>query len=235
MKTWQIYTAAAAIVVVGIGLMIWAKTSTNKVADNSETTNEQTTEIPPNNTTDNINSNNSSSNSNTNTTMQEPTTQKKYVTLTIKGYGDVKIEMYEKDAPKAVENFVTLAGKGYYNGLTFHRMIPGFMIQGGDPTGTGSGGQSAFGREFEDELDPNTESAKAGYKKGVVAMANHGPNTNGSQFFIMLADYPLQHDYTIFGKVVAGQDIVDKVGLKGSSSGAPQEKIVIEKAVVSDK
>jgi cyclophilin family peptidyl-prolyl cis-trans isomerase len=114
-------------------------------------------------------------------------------------------------------------------------MIPGFMIQGGDPTGTGSGGDSAFGGTFADELNPNTASYKAGYKKGVVAMANRGKNTNSSQFFIMLADYPLSNDYTIFGKVIAGQDVVDKVGLKGTPGGTPQEKITITKATVSDK
>ena len=228
MKTWQIYLLAAIIVVGGIGLMLWAKVNTNKVENSNGTTNEQASEEPIN--------------TNTNQSMQEQTPatnqtqgQKNFVTLTIKGYGDIKIEMYRNDAPKTVENFVTLAERGYYNGVTFHRMIPGFMIQGGDPTGTGGGGESIYGEKFADELNPNSESGKAGYKKGVVAMANRGPNTNGSQFFIMLADYPLDYDYTIFGKVVAGQDIVDKLGLKGTPSGAPQEKIVIEKAVASEK
>ncbi len=123
-------------------------------------------------------------------------------------YGKIVFETYNTDAPKTVNNFVTLANKGYYNGLTFHRVIKGFMIQGGDPNGNGTGGP---GYQFEDELNPNTASYKAGYKKGVVAMANAGPNTNGSQFFIMTADYPLPNAYTIFGKVVSGQDIVDKI------------------------
>lgn len=123
-------------------------------------------------------------------------------------YGKIVIETYEADAPNTVKNFVTLAEKGYYNGLTFHRVIKGFMIQGGDPNGNGTGGP---GYQFADELNPNTPSYKAGYKRGVVAMANAGPNTNGSQFFIMHQDYPLPNDYTIFGKVVSGQEVVDKI------------------------
>lgn len=125
-------------------------------------------------------------------------------------YGKIVMETYDSDAPNTVKNFITLAEKGFYNGLTFHRVIKGFMIQGGDPNGTGTGGP---GYQFADELNPNTASYKAGYKKGVVAMANAGPNTNGSQFFIMTADYPLPNLYTIFGKVVSGQDVVDKIAL----------------------
>ncbi len=123
-------------------------------------------------------------------------------------YGPIVFETYDSDAPNTVKNFVTLAEKGFYNGLTFHRVIKGFMIQGGDPSGNGTGGP---GYKFADELDPNTPSYKAGYKKGVVAMANAGPNTNGSQFFIMHQDYPLPNNYTIFGKVVSGQEVVDKI------------------------
>lgn len=102
--------------------------------------------------------------------------------------------------------------KGYYNGLTFHRVEPGFVIQGGDPNGNGTGGYSIFGDTFEDELNPETDSYKAGYQEGVVAMANRGPNTNGSQFFIMLADNTtLPKNYTIFGKVTKGIDVVKKI------------------------
>jgi cyclophilin family peptidyl-prolyl cis-trans isomerase len=130
--------------------------------------------------------------------------------VTIKtNYGDIQFKTYDADAPKTVQNFITLAQKNFYNGLIFHRIIKGFMIQGGDPQGTGMGGP---GYQFEDELNLNTQSYKDGYKKGVVAMANAGPNTNGSQFFIMLENYPLQNNYTIFGHVVKGQDVVDKIG-----------------------
>ncbi len=122
--------------------------------------------------------------------------------------GPIVIETYDADAPKTVDNFISLINKGFYNGLIFHRVIKGFMIQGGDPTGTGSGGP---GYKFADELNPNTDSYKTGYVRGTVAMANSGPNTNGSQFFIMHADTGLQHDYTIFGKVISGMDAVDAI------------------------
>jgi cyclophilin family peptidyl-prolyl cis-trans isomerase len=145
-------------------------------------------------------------------------------------YGTIVFETYNSDAPKTVENFVTLANKGFYNGLTFHRVIPGFMIQGGDPNGNGSGGP---GYQFADELNPNTASYKAGYKKGVVAMANAGPNTNGSQFFIMTADYPLPNDYTIFGKVVSGQDVVDKIaGVKTGANDKPVSPVTMKTVTV---
>lgn len=141
-------------------------------------------------------------------------------TATIKtNLGDIKMELCANDAPKTVKNFIDLAEKGFYNNLIFHRVVKNFVIQGGDPfchpaptADAGICGTGGPGYQFEDELNANTESYKTGYKKGIVAMANSGPNTNGSQFFIMLADNPLPHNYTIFGKVVAGQDIVDKIG-----------------------
>lgn len=145
--------------------------------------------------------------------------------------GTIVFETYASDAPKTVENFVKLAEKGFYNGLTFHRVIKDFMIQGGDPVGNGTGGP---GYEFEDELDPSTPSFQEGYKKGVVAMANRGPNTNGSQFFIMLKDTPLPKNYTIFGKVVQGQAVVDAIGQTAvGANDLPQEKIEIIRATVS--
>lgn len=127
--------------------------------------------------------------------------------------GTIEIELYPTDAPKTVTNFATLSKRGYYNNLTFHRVEPGFVIQGGDPNGNGTGGTSIYGAKFEDELNPNTASYKEGYKEGVVAMANAGPNTNGSQFFIMLADNDLPHAYTIFGKVTKGMEVVKKIAV----------------------
>ena len=141
---------------------------------------------------------------------------KKYMITLETNYGKIVFETYTNDAPKTVENFVTLANKGFYDGLTFHRVIKGFMIQGGDPSGNGTGGP---GYKFDDELNPATASYKAGYKKGVVAMANAGPNTNGSQFFIMTEDYPLPNSYTIFGKVVSGQEVVDKIANVQTGAG----------------
>lgn len=117
--------------------------------------------------------------------------------------GDIAFELYPDTAPLAVSNFVYLTNEGYYDGLIFHRREEGFVIQGGDPLGTGRGGP---GYRFNDEL---TDSYT--YARGIVAMANAGSNTNGSQFFIMLADVPLPKNYTIFGKVIEGLDVVDKI------------------------
>jgi len=126
--------------------------------------------------------------------------------------GEITIELYPEDAPKTVTNFVTLAKNGYYDGLTFHRVEIG-IIQGGDPTGTGMGGESIYGDKFEDELNPETKSYQTGYAEGVIAMANAGPSTNGSQFFINQKDNTQQFakNYTIFGRVTAGMDVVKKI------------------------
>lgn len=169
-------------------------------------------------------------------------TANKFVTLDVTNFGQIKLQLYDKDAPKTVENFLRLVNSNYYSCITFHRVAKGFVIQAGDPTGTGSGGDSAFGGTFADELNPSTPSYKAGYVKGVLAMANRGPNTNSSQFFIMLADGNLPHSYTIFGKVASGLDVVDKIGKVdinpgqfGATDGAPKVPVVISKATISSK
>jgi cyclophilin family peptidyl-prolyl cis-trans isomerase len=125
--------------------------------------------------------------------------------------GPIEFELLTADAPKASENFRLLAERGYYNGLTFHRVVKGFMIQGGDPLGDGRGGESAWGGTFADEIvrDNQLYQRGAGYKRGIVAMANRGPNTNSSQFFILHQDHPLPPLYTIFGRVTKGQEVVD--------------------------
>lgn len=157
-------------------------------------------------------------------------TKKSHMVTIETNYGTIVFETYDSDAPNTVKNFVTLADEGFYNGVIFHRVIPGFMIQGGDPSGNGTGGP---GYKFNDELNPATASYKAGYKKGVVAMANAGPNTNGSQFFIMTADYPLPNAYTIFGKVVSGQDVVDKIAnVKTGPNDKPISPVTMTKVVV---
>jgi len=122
--------------------------------------------------------------------------------------GNIEIRLYPAKAQMAVENFIGLVEKGYYDGIIFHRVIPGFMIQGGDPTGTGRGGESLWGRPFQDEF----RSGLKFDKPGILAMANSGPNTNGSQFFITVAPTPwLNNHHTIFGEVVKGYDIVEKI------------------------
>lgn len=122
--------------------------------------------------------------------------------------GVIEIKLMAAVAPKACENFIKLVEKGYYNGLIFHRVIKGFMIQGGDPTGTGRGGESIWGKPFSDEFSPDVQFDSA----GLLAMANAGPNTNGSQFFITTAKTPwLNMHHTIFGKVISGYDVVEKI------------------------
>lgn len=173
------------------------------------------------------------------TTITKPTTiitttKNLMHTITIEtNKGTIVFETYDMDAPKTVQNFITLAEKNFYNGVIFHRVIKDFMIQGGDPTGTGRGGP---GYTFADELDPGTISYKTGYKRGVVAMANAGPNTNGSQFFIMRKDTPLPNNYTIFGKVVSGLETVDKIAdSKVDGNDKPLEDISIIKVTVVEK
>jgi len=119
--------------------------------------------------------------------------------------GTIELELYAQHAPKTVNNFCFLAGEGFYDGVSFHRVIPNFMIQGGDPTGTGRGGP---GYRFEDETRGNPLK----HETGVISMANAGPNTNGSQFFITHSPQPhLNGRHTVFGKVVEGQDVVDAI------------------------
>lgn len=169
--------------------------------------------------------------------------------------GDIKIKLFPKEAPKTVENFTTHAKEGYYNGLIFHRVIKDFMIQGGDPDGTGMGGESIWGRSFADEFDPSLHNLR-----GALSMANAGPNTNGSQFFIVQANtvpanmlsqmkqmpesFPestveayanlggtpwLDFRHTVFGQVVEGMDVVDSIAaVKVGPNDKPAEPVVIE-------
>jgi cyclophilin family peptidyl-prolyl cis-trans isomerase len=152
--------------------------------------------------------------------------------------GTIKVKFFPDAAPKAVENFKGLAKKGYYNGIIFHRVIDAFMIQGGDPTGTGRGGQSLWGKAFEDEFSPKYRFDR----KGLLAMANAGPKTNGSQFFITLVPTPhLNNRHTIFGEVISGMDVVDKIGKVPVGAGSKplepvtMKKVTIEAAAAAEK
>ncbi|MBI3965276.1 MAG: peptidylprolyl isomerase [Chloroflexi bacterium] len=158
--------------------------------------------------------------------------KKKYVTAIQTNMGTVTAELYPEDAPKTVNNFVFLAREGYYDGVPFHRIVKGFMAQTGDPTGSGAGGP---GYTFEDE------PVKRNYVKGTLAMANRGPNTNGSQFFIVFRDYNLPKQYTIFGKVTSGDDTLQKleeVPVKPNRGGEPSQPTVevkIEKVTIQEQ
>lgn len=173
-------------------------------------------------------------------------------------YGDITVQLFPEQAPKTVENFVTLARRGYYDGVNFHRVIADFMIQGGDPTGTGAGGESAFGEPFADEF-----SKKLFNLRGALSMANAGPNTNGSQFFIVqnqhlspemnvqmeVAGYPkkvieayanggtpwLDFHHTVFGQVIAGMDVVDQIAACATDAqNKPQQDVTIQTVKVTD-
>ncbi|MCL4242264.1 MAG: peptidylprolyl isomerase [Dehalococcoidia bacterium] len=140
--------------------------------------------------------------------------------------GTMTAEFFPADAPKTVNNFVFLARDGYYEDVIFHRCIKGFMIQGGDPTGTGRGGP---GYRFEDE------PVKRQYLRGTLAMANAGPNTNGSQFFIMHADYPLPPSYTIFGKLTSGEDVLDAIATAPTGAqDRPVNPVTISSVTISE-
>jgi cyclophilin family peptidyl-prolyl cis-trans isomerase len=150
-------------------------------------------------------------------------------------HGTIKFELLEQDAPKTTENFRLLAEKNYYDGVIFHRVIPNFMIQGGDPLGEGYGGESAWGGKFNDEIDRGSMLYAGTYEKGTVAMANSGPNTNGSQFFIMHVDYPLPPSYTKFGRVIEGQDVVDSIAaVQTNSNDKPLEPVVMNSVRIEE-
>ena len=141
-------------------------------------------------------------------------------------HGAIALELFDDDAPKTVENFLKLSRDGFYDGVIFHRVIPDFMIQGGDPTGTGSGGP---GYQFEDEFNDNK------VVRGALAMANAGPNTNGSQFFIVTTEAAswLDGKHTVFGRVTDGMDVVDAIsGLETDARDRPRQDVVIERVAV---
>ncbi len=145
--------------------------------------------------------------------------------------GLMTVELFTDIAPNTVNNFVALSEDGYYNNIIFHRVIKDFMIQGGDPSGTGHGEMGKYpGYEFGDELDNPTP-----YEKGILAMANRGPNTNGSQFFIMHTDYPLPYQYTIFGKVTEGLDVIDQIAMvETDASDKPLSDVIINSITIKN-
>ena len=149
--------------------------------------------------------------------------------------GTIRFELLEDQAPRTTENFILLANKKYYDGVIFHRVIKNFMIQGGDPLGEGYGGESAWGGKFDDEINRESDLYKGGYEKGTVAMANAGPDTNGSQFFIMHIDYPLPPSYTKFGRLTEGQDVVDSIAeVQTNERDKPLEPVVMERVYIEE-
>jgi cyclophilin family peptidyl-prolyl cis-trans isomerase len=151
---------------------------------------------------------------------------KKYTATLDTNHGPITIELNPERSPQTVNNFVFLARQGFYDGVVFHRVVPGFVIQGGDPEGTGRGGP---GYKFRDEIE-----GSGSYHRGVVAMANAGPHTNGSQFFICLADVSLPHAYTIFGEVTSGMEAVDAIGALPARAERPTEDAVMSSVTITE-
>ena len=158
-------------------------------------------------------------------------TNSSYTAVIKTNLGDMTVEFFTDDAPITVNNFISLSKDGYYDNVIFHRVISGFMIQGGDPSGTGHGDFGKYpGYKFDDELNNQRP-----YEKGILAMANAGPNTNGSQFFIMHADYPLPYSYTIFGQVVDGFDVIDEIAsVETDSADKPTTDVVISTVEITE-
>ena len=161
--------------------------------------------------------------------MSSPTT----VAMIKTNMGTIEIELFTDKTPKTVENFVGLSEKGYYNGIIFHRVIENFMIQGGDPTGTGRGGESFWGGKFADEFDSSLRHDSP----GILSMANAGPNTNGSQFFITLVATPwLDGKHSVFGKVINGMDVVNAIGkVKTGAGDKPVTDVVMEQVTIEKR
>jgi cyclophilin family peptidyl-prolyl cis-trans isomerase len=178
----------------------------------------------------------SSSNNNGSKIVNDSTaTNDSILVATIKtNMGNIEVKLFEKLTPKTVENFVRLAKEGYYNGIVFHRVIDKFMVQSGDPTGTGRGGQSIWGKSFEDEIVPSLVFDKPGY----LAMANAGSNTNGSQFFITVVPTPwLNGHHTIFGEVIGGIDVVYSISKVPTSKPGdrPLKDVIIENIAIEER
>jgi cyclophilin family peptidyl-prolyl cis-trans isomerase len=238
--------AVIIVIVVAVGgLIIWR--AMNNTTDTTPTTNNQQTNAPAPTNDPNTTAECERNFDPSRLTDGSVDIKNKVATLAVKNFGEIKIEFYDTDAPKTVENFIRLANAGFYDCLTFHRVAQGFVIQGGDPKGDGTGGQTASGQPLVDELNPNAPSFKVGYSKGVIAMAKTAaPNSATSQFFIMLDDSDILNQvankkYPIFGKVIAGQDVVDAIGQVpvnpqlGPTDGTPLTPVVIEKVTISNK
>lgn len=192
-----IWGATAVIVVFGIFLLIPKNNNATEVSDTTNTA-----------------QNNNLQGELMNKVTSYPQVSANKAVISVEG-GNIELELYPDIAPKTVTNFATLAANKFYDGLTFHR-VEDWVVQGGDPLGNGTGGVSIYGESFEDEIDADSELYQQGYVEGVLAMANRGPNTNSSQFFIITKDTPLSPAYTIFGRVATGMEIAKqlKVGAK---------------------
>jgi cyclophilin family peptidyl-prolyl cis-trans isomerase len=236
MQNYMLYIIGA-LLVLAIGYFIYSVTvptttsqQTQQTTDNFAPSKGQ--DVSETNAGDVNNTQNATSSQTTNTSMKDT-----YKVTMETNKGTIVLELNHKIAPKTVENFVKLSNSGFYDGLKFHRVIKDFMIQGGDPLTKddskmnmwGTGGP---GYKFEDEIT-DAATYRNGYKRGILAMANSGPNTNGSQFFIMHKDVPLPPNYTIFGKVLSGLETVDAIAtVQTGANDRPVDAVVIKKVTV---
>ncbi len=214
-----------AVVAVALIAVALSACSSNGGNQNTAATANRNSAAPNANTAPATNTNTTANANTTATPNQTAATAGQKHTVTIDTTaGKIKIELLDKDAPITAENFRKLAGSGFYNGLIFHRTINGFMIQGGDPNGNGTGGRTADGKPLPNEINRTSPLYQNGYHRGDVAMANRGtPETATSQFFIMHRDRPLTQlppNYTIFGRVVEGIDVVDKIASAPNEGGS---------------
>jgi cyclophilin family peptidyl-prolyl cis-trans isomerase len=222
-----------AVVAVALFALALSACSNNDANKNTAATTNRNSAAPNTNTAPPPAANN---NTTANANQAAATTGQKHTVLIETGMGKIRIELLDKDAPATAENFRKLAASGFYNGLIFHRTIKGFMIQGGDPNGNGSGGRTADGKPLPNEVNRTSPLYQGSYARGLVAMANQGgnPMTGTSQFFIMHQNYPLPPQYTIFGRVVEGMDVVDKIASAPNEGGTerPANPVKMTKVTV---
>ncbi len=225
MTHWRLGLAAFALALCALALSACSSNESNTNTTNAAASNRNSAAPPATPTPAPANANQAAA-----------TTGQKHTVVLDTTAGKIRIELLDKDAPKTAENFRKLAESGFYNGLIFHRTIKGFMIQGGDPTGTGSGGRTADGRPLPNEINRSSPLYQGGYARGLVAMANKGgdPTTATSQFFIMHQNYPLPPQYTIFGRVVEGIDVVDRIASAPNEGGSdrPANPVKMTKVTV---
>jgi cyclophilin family peptidyl-prolyl cis-trans isomerase len=221
-----------AVVAVALFALALSACSSNEGNKNTAATANQNSATPNANSAPAATAN---TNTPANANQAAATPGQKHTALIETAMGKIRIELLDKDAPVTAENFRKLANSGFYNGLIFHRAIKGFMIQGGDPNGNGTGGRTADGKPLPNEINRSSPLYQGGYARGLVAMANRGaPETATSQFFIMHQNYALPPNYTVFGRVVEGMDVVDKIASAPNEPGSdrPSSPVKMTKVTV---
>lgn len=222
-------TVVKYLTAISVGVLLWAGLNQIALAQASDQTHNKTKPIQNSQADSTAPKQKPNTQKTTSSPSSFPTSkQEKTLIATIEtNLGTMKLSLFYQQTPITVSNFMTLAQKGYYNGVIFHRVISGFMIQGGDPQGTGMGGP---GYTFQDEFVSELKH----HKKGILSMANAGPSTNGSQFFITLAPTPhLDGKHTVFGELIEGEDVLDRIGTTATKMDRPIKEVVMKKVTVT--